>query len=190
MGEYFLETRDVFQLKDLEKSMPKLKGITAQTVKEVLQSLVDDRIVNGERIGISNYFWSFPSMALKTRTARIQALSADIEKLAKVQGEAEGEIALAANMREDVNDRPQKLARLAAEEGRLRALQEELDQFREMDPDLFAERKGLMKKAKEGCDRWTDNVFTLQSHCAATFNIQRSDFFSQFGISEEFDYVA
>jgi hypothetical protein len=30
-------------------------------VKEILQQLVDDGLVDAEKIGTSNYFWSFPS---------------------------------------------------------------------------------------------------------------------------------
>lgn len=37
-----------------------------QSVKEVLQSLVDDNLVTSEKIGTSNYFWSFPSTAVQT----------------------------------------------------------------------------------------------------------------------------
>jgi len=64
MSDYFLEQRDFFTLKDMEKAMPKLKGIVLQSVKDVLQSLVDDRLVNSEKIGTSNYYWAFPSTAL------------------------------------------------------------------------------------------------------------------------------
>lgn len=66
MGDFFYEKRDFFQLKELEKMLPKEKGIVAQTVKDVLQSLVDDRLVMAEKIGTSNYFWSFPSTAMQT----------------------------------------------------------------------------------------------------------------------------
>ena len=34
------------------------------SVKDVLQSLVDDGMVDTERIGTSNYFWAYPSKAL------------------------------------------------------------------------------------------------------------------------------
>lgn len=37
-----------------------------QTVKEVVQSLVDDRLVQCEKIGTSNYYWCFPSSAMVT----------------------------------------------------------------------------------------------------------------------------
>ena len=42
---------------------PKEKGITGQSVKEVLQSLVDDAMVDTDKIGTSVYFWAFPSKA-------------------------------------------------------------------------------------------------------------------------------
>ena len=37
--------------------------IASMSVKEVLQSLVDDDMVDSERIGTSTYFWAFPSKA-------------------------------------------------------------------------------------------------------------------------------
>ena len=37
-----------------------------QSVKDVLQGLVDDGMVNSDRIGTSNYFWAFPSEAFNT----------------------------------------------------------------------------------------------------------------------------
>lgn len=52
--EIFHESKDFYQLKELEKLGPKLKGIVSQTVKEVLQSLVDDGLVQGDKIGASN----------------------------------------------------------------------------------------------------------------------------------------
>ena len=50
-------------LKELEKIAPKEKGIVAQSVKDVVQSLVDDNLVETDKIGTSVYFWSFPSQA-------------------------------------------------------------------------------------------------------------------------------
>ena len=47
---------------DVEKLAPK-KGVIVQSVKEVLQALVDDSVLHQDKIGISNFFWSFPSEA-------------------------------------------------------------------------------------------------------------------------------
>lgn len=43
--QIFLESDDVFQLKEIEKEGPK-RGVTAQSIKEVVQSLVDDNLVH------------------------------------------------------------------------------------------------------------------------------------------------
>ena len=82
MLEIFYEKKEFFQLKDLEKIAPKEKGIVAQSVKDVLQSLVDDCMVDTEKIGTSVYFWSFPS---KTASIRKQKLSYLEEKLDEVK---------------------------------------------------------------------------------------------------------
>ena len=46
--------------------MPGVVISAPMAVKEVLQSLVDDNLVDSERIGTSNYFWSYPSKAKHT----------------------------------------------------------------------------------------------------------------------------
>ena len=56
-------------------------SIVAQSVKEVLQSLVDDELVIMEKIGTSNYFWSFPSAALQTRKNKIAQLNKELDQL-------------------------------------------------------------------------------------------------------------
>ena len=32
-----------------------------QTIKEINQGLIDDNMVNSDKIGSANFFWSFPS---------------------------------------------------------------------------------------------------------------------------------
>jgi hypothetical protein len=49
-----------FFSQELEKIAPKEKGITEQSVKDVVQSLVDDGLVDTDKIGTSVYFWAFP----------------------------------------------------------------------------------------------------------------------------------
>ena len=46
-----------------------------------------------------------------------------------------------------------------------------------------------LREAKEAVDRWTDNVFALQSYCSNNFSISRADFAVQFGVPEDFDYI-
>lgn len=52
----------------------------AMSVKDVLQSLVDDGLVDCERIGTSNYYWAFPSKALHARTRKLEALNSQVRR--------------------------------------------------------------------------------------------------------------
>ncbi|XP_042975244.1 meiotic nuclear division protein 1 homolog isoform X3 [Carya illinoinensis] len=62
MLQIFYESQDFFLLKELEKLGPR-KGVITQSVKDVVQSLVDDDLVSKDKIGTSVYFWSLPSCA-------------------------------------------------------------------------------------------------------------------------------
>ncbi|ELW64780.1 Meiotic nuclear division protein 1 like protein [Tupaia chinensis] len=53
-------------------------GRAAMSVKEVLQSLVDDGMVDCERIGTSNYYWAFPSKALHARKRKLELLESQV----------------------------------------------------------------------------------------------------------------
>ena len=79
MMEIFYETKDVFLLKDIEKIAPKTKGITSMSVKDVLTSLVDDGLVDTDKIGTSVYFWAFPSKATQVRKRKIETSTENLE---------------------------------------------------------------------------------------------------------------
>jgi hypothetical protein len=67
----FFDTKDVFTLKDMEKAGSKA-GVVSNTIKDVVQSLVDDRLVDVEKIGSGNYYWAFPSKALVAVRSRAE----------------------------------------------------------------------------------------------------------------------
>lgn len=189
LNEYLLEKKDFFQLKDLEKHVPKATGIIVQSVKEVLQSLVDDRLVQGEKIGISNYYWSFPSTAMKTRTSVISGLEGEISRLSEARKRFESQIEECQAARQDTNERQEMLDKYQQLEQRHAELAGKLELHRANDPKLLEAKRVAAKEAQTAANRWTDNVFTLQSYCASTFNIDRGTFNEQFGIPEELDYV-
>lgn len=52
--------------------------LASMSVKEILQSLVDDGMVDTDRIGTSNYFWAFPSKALHARKRKLAELETQV----------------------------------------------------------------------------------------------------------------
>ncbi|KAJ1984482.1 Meiotic nuclear division protein 1 [Dimargaris verticillata] len=187
LEDLFYETKDFFQLKELEKIAPKTKGIVAQSVKEVLQSLVDDEIVKGEKIGTSNYFWSFPSAALKSRQRKIDDLETSLNQLIQKNEELQASIAAATDGREDTDERAELLQQLSEIESKHTANKQELDKFRECDPVLLKAKERAANEAKDAANRWTDNIFIIQSYCVNKFGVETADFNKQFGITDDFD---
>lgn len=55
--------------------------LASMSVKEILQSLVDDGMVDTDRIGTSNYFWAFPSKALHGRKRKLEELESQVNLL-------------------------------------------------------------------------------------------------------------
>lgn len=60
MLQIFHEKRQFFTLKEIENIAPKEKGIVVQSVKDILQALVDDDSVHAAKIATSTYYWMFP----------------------------------------------------------------------------------------------------------------------------------
>ena len=80
MLELFYDKKDFFLLKELEKIAFKEKGIVSQSVKDVVQSLVDDDMINSDKIGSSVYFWAFPSNASVTKKRKLAELRSKLLK--------------------------------------------------------------------------------------------------------------
>ena len=62
-------------MKDVEKLGSKA-GVVQQTIKDVLASLVDDSLVEMDKIGATNWYWSFPSQQISKRIGLISTLEA------------------------------------------------------------------------------------------------------------------
>ncbi|XP_068445545.1 meiotic nuclear division protein 1 homolog [Clinocottus analis] len=189
MMEIFLETKDVFQLKDIEKIAPKTKGITPMSVKDVLQSLVDDNMVDCERVGTSNYYWAFPSKALNTRKHKLEELQSQISDAKQRKKSVQKAVEKMKVGRQDTKERSALLKELQALREDRTQLQAELNKYRECDPEVIEDMRKSNVVAKEAVSRWTDNVFAIKSWTKKKFSFDDSRIDKAFGIPEDFDYM-
>ncbi|XP_054879084.1 meiotic nuclear division protein 1 homolog isoform X2 [Poeciliopsis prolifica] len=155
MMEIFFESKDVFQLKDIEKIAPKSKGIAPMTVKEVLQSLVDDNMVDCERIGTSNYYWAFPSKALHARKQKLEELQKQASDAKQRKVSVEKTVEKAKVGREGTKERSSLLKQLQSLREERMKLQAELEKYRECDPDVIKAMRKSNVVAREAVSRWT-----------------------------------
>uniref|UniRef100_A0AAY4A9D8 Meiotic nuclear division protein 1 homolog n=1 Tax=Denticeps clupeoides TaxID=299321 RepID=A0AAY4A9D8_9TELE len=189
MMEIFFETKDVFQLKDIEKIAPKSKGITPMSVKEVLQSLVDDNMVDSERVGTSNYYWAFPSKALHARKRKIDELEKQHEEGKQRRARLQKAVDEAKKGREDTAERAAMLKELQQLRQQRDHMKAELEKYKECDPEVVEEMRKANITAKEAVSRWTDNVFAIKSWAKKKFSFEDRQINKAFGIPEDFDYM-
>ncbi|KAK7045596.1 Meiotic nuclear division protein 1 [Paramarasmius palmivorus] len=187
--EFFHETKDFYQLKELEKLAPKHKGIVAQSVKEVLQSLVDDGLVQMDKIGSSNFFWSFPSQQgalIQNRLNAAKEVQATNEmQLQEVMAAIEAE----KSNRQDSEGRTKSLNEIAELKKQVCKLDEELNAYGACDPVKLEETKRAIILAKEAALRWTDNWGVLLSYFTRQTGTPAEDIRKHFGVEEDYEDI-
>lgn len=174
-------------MKEMEKIGGKA-GVVTQTIKDVLQSLVDDSMVDLEKIGSANYYWSFPSKALCFKQKQVDGLKAEIAALEAKVTEGETTVAELTTGREESDDRTTKLARLTELEAEETKLQSQIDMHRENDPAVLEDLEAKRKTCHEAANRWTDNIFAIQKYVKG-MGVDMKEFNKGFGIKDDFDYV-
>lgn len=179
---------EFYQLKDIEKLGVK-KGVTSQSIKDILMSLVDDGLVITDKIGTSNYFWSFPSAAIQTKRNKLKDLNQNIDKQLEKKKKLEQLIEEASQDRQDSNERTQLLAELKQEKDATKELQLELQKYAENDPELYHKKEKASQIAKEAANRWTESIWEMQSYCINKFGMERQLFDQTFGIKDDFDTI-
>ena len=124
---------------------------------------MDDALVDKEKIGGSNFFWSFPGKKDRMLQLEHEKVLQDIETSKTKITEAEAKLADAKRGREDEDgERPKKLARLGELKKEKEKMETELKSLKENDPQALANLEKELKLVTEAANRWTDNLFTVR----------------------------
>ncbi|KAG6739566.1 hypothetical protein POTOM_057167 [Populus tomentosa] len=189
--QIFYDSQDFFLLKELEKSGPK-KGVISQSVKDVVQSLVDDDLASKDKIGTSVYFWSLPSCAGNQLRTVHHKLASDLQSSKKRHSELVDQCEALKKGREESDEREEALAELKTIEMKYNELKEEMEKYADNDPAAVQAMKEAIEVAHVAANRWTDNVFTLRQWCSNNFpqaKEQLENMYQEAGITDEFDYL-
>jgi len=189
MMEIFFEKKEFFHLKELEKIAPKQKGITPMSVKEVVQSLVDDDLVVCEKVGTSSYYWAFPSQAVNSRMNKMNTLKAKLAENEKKLQTAKKNIEVAQAERTETEERTKVLAELSDLKVKKEEALKKIGLLNENDPALLESLASEASDAKDSANRWTDNLFVLKSWIKNKFPIDEKMIDKQFQIPEDLDYI-
>ncbi|VDM36396.1 unnamed protein product [Toxocara canis] len=173
-------------MKELEKIAPKQKGIVSQSVKEITQLLVDEGLVECEKIGTFVCYWAFPSKAALTRKRRLESLDAKLADVQMKVDAAKADIDNAKVGREESKERTELLSRLSEMRAKEAGLKKRLEQLAESGPEVIAR---LNKSADEAKDAANHNIFSIKKWCKTKFSIDEKTLNEQFKIPPDMDYV-
>lgn len=105
--------------------------------ENLAQSLVDDDLVNQDKIGISNFFWSFPSEAAVKLNNEQQKLESKLSSLEKEETVLKEKVEKAKVGKEDSKERQDLDKRIHVLSDNIAEKKRELEEFAENDPERF-----------------------------------------------------
>ncbi|KAK3210575.1 hypothetical protein Dsin_015281 [Dipteronia sinensis] len=168
------------------------KGVITQSVKDVVQSLVDDDLVSKDKIGTSVYFWSLPSCAGNQLRNVSRKLDSDLQSSKKRHAELVDQCNALKKGREESDEREEALEELKAIELKYNELKDEMGQYADNDPAAFEAMRNAIEVAHAAANRWTDNIFTLRQWCSSNFphaKEQLEHVYFEAGITDDLDYL-
>lgn len=188
MLQFFRTKRDFFQLKEIEKASVK-KGIVLQSVKEVLQSLIDDNLVVQEKLGISNYYWSFAKDEGTEAMDKIEKTKVEINRLEGLLKSSKQELEESREGRGPSSERDELVKELNDINEILKKQEHDMTKYAECDPRVFEQRKKEIITLMSDINNITEDIFMVQSYVCDKFGMDRGDFNKNFGVDDEMDLI-
>lgn len=186
--DIYHKTKEVFTEKEIVALATKA-GVNANTIVDVNSSLVDDGLVEKDKIGGSNFFWSFPGKRDRMLQIDHERVLAETEVAKGRIAEAEAKLADAKRGREDEDgERSKKLTKLVELGKKKERLLKELETLKANDPQSLADSEKELKLVREGAERWTDNMFKCKSYLTKKRGLASKEACRMLGITSEFDY--
>lgn len=142
----------------------------------MLQSLVDDNLVESDKIGIGNFFWALPSKAgqivgclirflVEQRNVQINNLAKDIESKTRdleaiesrrleAEGTRQQTVRISTHGLTAQKERKRKLEEIADLRARKRSIEGDLENLKDLNPELI---KQLGEWDLSGPDAWAES---------------------------------
>eukprot|EP00946_MAST-07B_sp_MAST-7B-sp1_P004409 g4409.t1 len=174
--------------KELEKSAKKL-GFHPMAMGDVLQELLDDGLCCKEKIGSSNYIWSFPSTAFKHASKKRRLQEERAKELEESISQLTKDRAALEPGRELTDEYLELQDELRTKKARLGVLESKLESNRANDPEVLQELAAVVGALKENVDRETDNMFAIKSYLVKKRNMDKKMVANFLGMGDTFDYV-
>jgi hypothetical protein len=160
MSDIFKDDPSFFHLKDIEKLGTK-RGIIFQSIKDVLDSLVNDNLVETDKIGSSNFYWALPSKIYQVKKNLLDKNKEQIENL-KIENEnLKQKIKEAKALRKTTDERTRKLEELEELTRTKTEYEKKLNEYKKNDPERFKILQSDTKQLINLNELWRDNIYSV-----------------------------
>ena len=160
MLDIFKDDPSFFHLKDIEKLGTK-KGIIYQSIKDVLDSLVNDNLVETDKIGSSNFYWALPSKIYQVKKNTLDKNNGLVENLKTENQNLRQKIKDEKAMRKETKERQEKLDELDEINRKIEVNTKKISDYQKNDPVRY---KNILHDSKQFINLnevWKDNVYTI-----------------------------
>lgn len=165
--------------------------LVLQTIKDVNQSLVDDNLVESDRIGAGAFFWAFPSKGFQSRQNLIDHVTAHTAQVDKEIAELEAKLAEEKLSRQSLDgERDLMLQEYEDLRKQHAMLSQKIKLHEKCDPKRLEEIATNKKLCFQGMTRWTDNLYEMESWVKKNNQAMMSEeMYQAFPILRDLDYL-
>ncbi len=159
-------------------------------MKEILTGLQADGLVDFDKIGSGNFYWSLPSKEFVQKRARLEksqiSLAAAKEKLEAAESRKKS----ALKLRVQNAAREAKMKKLNESKAEIKEIDNQLNQFAEFDPDRLRSLNEASKVSLDSANRWTENLFNLINYVKSrNESVETSAILKQIGLPADLEEI-
>ncbi|OSS55160.1 hypothetical protein B5807_01733 [Epicoccum nigrum] len=168
---WFQKTALAYSVKDLEKLLPSVASINGMAVKDYIQALQGESLINSDKIGNCSWYWSFPSEVKKAKekvlaeaqdnydkaSATAVELQTKVDKAGAARAEDEGLLAETGGDRKALARKHDELNHQVEE------LRKELATYSEYDPIELDKKIEDTRRLQEAAERFTEHIYCMES---------------------------
>jgi len=190
LGMYH-SSKTVYTLHEVEKEGPKT-GVVRSAVLDVNQQLVDDGLVETDKIGSTGYYWSFPSKRVQNVSLQSSSLEEEIKSETAELAETHKKIKVVRECRVESAGRDAQLKQLLSLKQEIAALEGQVEVLKENDPEEVARQTAIVDMCKMAANRWTDNLLELRSWLVKKKGMSSKEAVNtlkQMGVPENLEYL-
>ena len=182
-------TKDVFTEKEI-LSLASKAGVAQNSILEINEKLIDDNLVIKQKIGGSNYMFSFPDSSNREKLRNVNELESKLLTSKTRKAELDLQYANSKIGREDTptTNRTLNLKNLDDLKNEIKTNTITLNKLKENDPQLIHDLQKQLQMTKESANRWTDNIYNCKSYLQKKRGMSSKEASKIIGIKDDFDY--